>query len=186
MSYPTSLDALPTNTLNSFSSYGATDPLGNVEGPHAKLHNDKAAAINAIQGELGLSPSGTRATVKARLDSMDVDRVLCSAPGVAPAVGWVAGWRVWGERTLANFRGSAFTAQTGGSVIRWEVKRNGTSVFTTKPTLDNTETTTVTATTPHVFDADEVVFADNDRIDFYIDQVGDGTARELEAAVQWA
>lgn len=186
MSYPTTLDSLPTNILNSFSSYGATDPLGDVEGPHAQLHNNLAAAVNRTQEELGLNPSGTRSTVKARLDSMDVDRVLCSAPGVAPTVGWVAGWRVWGARTLASFRGSAFTAQTGGTVVRWEVKRNGVSVFTTKPTLDNTETTTVTSTTPHAFDPDQIVFADNDRVDFYVDQVGDGTARELEAAVQWA
>lgn len=154
--------------------------------PHAQQHTDINDAMEAVQAELGTTPSGSRSTVKARLDSMDVDRVLCSAPGVAPSVGWVAGWPVWGARTLADFRGSARVAQTSGSVLRWEVKRNGTTVFTTKPTLDNTETTTVSSSAAHAFDSGQVAFADGDRIDFYIDQVGDGTARDLEAAVKWA
>lgn len=154
--------------------------------PHAQQHTDINDAMEAVQAELGTTPSGSRSTVKARLDSMDVDRVLCSAPGVAPVVGWVAGWRVIGAQTLAGFRGDALTAQTSGSVVRWEVKRNGTTVFTTKPTLDNTETTTVAAATPYVFDSGQTAFADNDRVDIYVDQVGDGTARGLQAALQWA
>lgn len=56
MAYPTSLDNLPANKTNATTS--STD--------HPDHHNDLATAINAIEVELGLTPSSTSTTVATR------------------------------------------------------------------------------------------------------------------------
>lgn len=69
--YPAALDALPTDNVNGQSSYGSTDPLSMVEaGPHATLHNDLSAAVNAVQEVLGLNPQGVSADVATRLNEI--------------------------------------------------------------------------------------------------------------------
>lgn len=60
-SYPTGYDSLPT-------SWQGTDYQSTVD--HAGTHNRLSEAVMAIQQELGLSPSDSWATVKARLDAM--------------------------------------------------------------------------------------------------------------------
>ena len=59
--YPTGLDT--------FATIGASDEMDDEVGTrtHREMHNDANDAIEAIQGELGLSPSGAAATVAARL-----------------------------------------------------------------------------------------------------------------------
>lgn len=58
--YPGGLDSWPTDKTN------ATLTVDD----HAPIHNDLADAINKIEAELGIEPSGTAATVKARLDAI--------------------------------------------------------------------------------------------------------------------
>lgn len=60
MAYPNSLDNLATN------KFDATVMAGDHPGHHDAL----ASAVNAVEAELGLDPSGTFATVKARLDAI--------------------------------------------------------------------------------------------------------------------
>lgn len=64
MAYPTSLDNLKDD-------YDGADQADVVD--HAGMHNDERAAINAIQAELGTTPSGAAATVAVRLDAIDAD-----------------------------------------------------------------------------------------------------------------
>lgn len=63
-SYPGALDsfaaASPTNL-------GDNDTTGRN---HAERHDDLEAAVEAIQGELGVNPAGTATTVVARLDAL--------------------------------------------------------------------------------------------------------------------
>jgi len=63
--YPGALDnfaeASPTNL-------GDNDATGRT---HSERHDDVEAAVEAVQGELGLNPSGDFATVRARLDDLD-------------------------------------------------------------------------------------------------------------------
>ena len=63
--YPGALDnfaeASPTNL-------GDNDTTGRT---HSERHDDVEAAVEAVQGELGLNPSGDFATVRARLDDLD-------------------------------------------------------------------------------------------------------------------
>jgi lysophospholipase L1-like esterase len=60
--YPVALDALPTNEVDAVVSAGT----------HPTLHNDANEAINNIEKELGTDPSGASATVKARLESIEL------------------------------------------------------------------------------------------------------------------
>lgn len=87
--YPASIDALATNKSDSTAM--ATD--------HATHHNDLADAVNKIEGELGVNPSGASATVKARLDT------LLPTPGAwtayTPSIGG-SGWNI-GDATVAGF-----------------------------------------------------------------------------------
>lgn len=79
--------------------------------------------------------------------------------------------------TFTSVRAWLATAQTGGAVVTVDVKKNGTSIFSTKITIDNGEQSSTTANTPAVISSG--AFAVDDVISFDIDQVGDGTARGL-------
>lgn len=70
------------------------------------------------------------------------------------------------------------TAQTSGTVLTLNVKKNGTTIFSTKITIDNTEETSLTAATPPVLSTTSL--AKGDKISIDIDQVGDGTAKGLK------
>lgn len=172
--YPGALDALPTTSANSTPS---TDT-------HPALHNDANAAINAIQGELGITPSGSRSNVKARLDAVDVTQVACSDETTALTTGTAkATFRVVGARNLIGVRGSLSTAQTSGTVVTVDVNKNGTTVLSTKLTCDNGEKTTTTAATPAVISV--AAFADDDEVTVDIDALGDGTAKGLKVSLLW-
>jgi hypothetical protein len=59
--YPGALDALATNKGDATTSAG----------DHAAHHNDLADAVNKVEAELGVDPSGSAATVAARFSSID-------------------------------------------------------------------------------------------------------------------
>jgi hypothetical protein len=170
--YPTTLDTLPVANANDTPSLDT----------HPALHNDVNSAMNAVQGELGTTPSGSHATVKARLDAMDVTQVACSDEVTALTTGTAkATFRVVGARTLVGVRGSLSTAQTSGSVLTVDVHKNGTTVLSTKLTFDNTHKTTTTATNPAVISV--ASFADDDEVSIDIDAAGDGTAKGLKVSM---
>lgn len=58
--YPAALDNLPTNRTD-------TTPLTTT---HPSDHNNAADAVNKIESELGTNPSGSYATLAARLDAL--------------------------------------------------------------------------------------------------------------------
>ena len=80
--------------------------------------------------------------------------------------------------TLTEVRASLTTAQTSGSILTVNVRENGSQIFTTKLTIDNTEKTSVTATTPYVLQ--DTSLGDDSEITVDIDQLGDGTAKGLK------
>lgn len=88
---------------------------------------------------------------------------------------------VYSQRLLRNFNTCvAFnfgvaTAPTGSTLII-DVKKNGVSIFDTKPSIDIGEFTTITAATPQVITAASVDFAAGDLIEVIIDQIGSTTA----------
>ena len=73
------------------------------------------------------------------------------------------------------------TAQTSGSVFTVDINENGSSILSTKLTIDNTEKTSTTASTSAVISDSSL--ADDAEITIDIDQVGDGTAKGLKVTL---
>jgi hypothetical protein len=80
--------------------------------------------------------------------------------------------------TLTAVRASLTTAQTSGSIFTVDINQNGLSILGTKLTIDNTEKTSVTATTPATITTSALT--DDAEITIDIDQIGDGTAKGLK------
>lgn len=80
--------------------------------------------------------------------------------------------------TLQEINASLSVAQTSGSTLTVDVNEAGASLLSTKLTFDNTERTTLTATTAPVI-SDSAIAA-NAEITVDIDTVGDGTAKGLK------
>ena len=80
--------------------------------------------------------------------------------------------------TLAAVRASLTTAQTSGSIFTVDINDSGTTILSTKLTIDNTEKTSTTADTAAVIS--DTALADDAEITVDIDQIGDGTAKGLK------
>lgn len=83
--------------------------------------------------------------------------------------------------TLTAIRASLSTAQTSGSIFTVDVNEAGTSIISTKLTIDNTEKTSTTAATAAVIS--DATLADDAEITVDVDQVGDGTAKGLKVTL---
>ncbi len=79
---------------------------------------------------------------------------------------------------LSSVRASLTTAQASGSIFTVDINESGTSILSTKLTIDNTEKTSTTAATPAVIS--DSALADDAEITIDIDQIGDGTAKGLK------
>ena len=69
---------------------------------------------------------------------------------------------------------SLTTAQGSGSIFTVDVNKNGTSILSTKVTVDNGEKASTTAATPAVISTTAAGNDDEGTVD--VDQIGDGTA----------
>lgn len=79
---------------------------------------------------------------------------------------------------LSEVRISLTTAQTSGNIVTVDINKNGTSILSTKLTVDNNQKTSKTAATPAVIS--NTALADDDEITIDIDQIGNGTAAGLK------
>jgi hypothetical protein len=82
---------------------------------------------------------------------------------------------------VTGVRASLTTAQTSGSIFTVDINESGTSILSTKLTINNTEKTSTTAATPPVIS--DSAIADDAEITIDIDQVGDGTAKGLKVTI---
>jgi hypothetical protein len=83
--------------------------------------------------------------------------------------------------TLTAVRASLTTAQVSGSIFTVDINESGTSILSTKLTIDNTEKTSATAAISAVIS--DLALADDSEITVDIDQVGDGTAKGLKVTL---
>jgi len=81
---------------------------------------------------------------------------------------------------LSSVLGSLTTAQPSGSILTVNVKAAGTSIFTTKLTIDNTETDSSTAAAAAVLTATPLTIPAYTKITVDIDQVGASGAAGLK------
>lgn len=80
--------------------------------------------------------------------------------------------------TLTAVRASLTTAQASGSIFTVDINEGGTSILSTKLTIDNTERTSTTAATPAVIS--DSALADDAEITIDVDQIGDAGAKGLK------
>lgn len=80
--------------------------------------------------------------------------------------------------TLTEVRASLNVAQTSGSIFTVDINNNGSSILSTKITVDNGEKSSVTATIQPVISTSELDSDSECTVD--IDQIGDGTAEGLK------
>ena len=83
--------------------------------------------------------------------------------------------------TLTEVRASLVVAQGSGSIFTVDINEAGSTILSTKLTIDNSEKTSTTAATPAVIS--DAALADDAEITIDIDQVGDGTAKGLKIAL---
>ena len=108
--------------------------------------------------------------------------VACSDETTALTVGTgKVTFRMPHAMTLAAVRASLTTAQSSGNIFTVDINEGGTSILSTKLTIDNTESTSTTAATAAVISDSSL--ADDAKITIDIDQVGDGTAKGLKVAL---
>lgn len=79
---------------------------------------------------------------------------------------------------LSGVRASLTTAQASGSIFTVDINEGGTSILSTKLTIDNTEKSSATAATPPVIS--DASLANDAEISIDIDQIGNGTAKGLK------
>jgi hypothetical protein len=83
--------------------------------------------------------------------------------------------------TLTAVRASLTTAQASGNIFTVDINEAGSSILSTKLTIDNTEKTSTTAATPAVIS--DANLADDAEMTIDIDQIGNGTATGLKVAL---
>lgn len=79
--------------------------------------------------------------------------------------------------TLTGVVASLGTAQTSGSTFTVDINKNGVTCLSTKLTVDNTETSSLTAAVAAVISVSS--FTAGDRVTIDVDAIGDGTAKGL-------
>jgi hypothetical protein len=83
--------------------------------------------------------------------------------------------------TVTAVRASLSTAQTSGSIFTVDINEGGSTILSTKLTIDNGETTSTTAATAAVIS--DASLADDAEITVDVDQVGDNTAKGLKVTL---
>lgn len=83
--------------------------------------------------------------------------------------------------SLSAVRASLTTAQTSGSIFTVDINEGGSTILSTKITIDNGEKTSTTAATAPVIS--DSTLADDAEITIDIDQIGDGTAKGLKVTL---
>ena len=83
--------------------------------------------------------------------------------------------------TLTGVRASLSTAQASGNIFTVDINEGGTTILSTKLTIDNTEKTSTTAATAAVISDSSL--ADDAEITIDIDQIGNGSAKGLKVVL---
>lgn len=126
----------------------------------------------------------TRNAVYDRLEQMKTESFIIAASDEITSI--TAGtnkvkFRMPYAFTVTAVRASLSTAQTSGNIFTVDINESGTSILSTKLTIDNTETTSTTAATAPVIS--DSALADDAEISVDVDQIGDGTAKGLKITI---
>jgi hypothetical protein len=129
--------------------------------------NALSVTASSIASALGYTPA------------KQVIQVACSDETTALTTGTgKITFRMPHAMTVSAVRASLSTAQTSGNIFTVDINDGGTSILSTKLTIDNGEKTSTTAETAAVIS--DMALADDAEITIDIDQIGDGTAKGLK------
>ena len=175
--------ATDTDTLSAWDGTAWEDVVGGGGGGTGDVVGPASATADALvlfDGTTGkLVKNGTLTIPQVRLQSIIVacsDETTNLTTGTAKVT-----FRMPYAFTLTAVRASLSTAQTSGSILTVDINENGTTILSTKLTIDNTEKTSTTATTPPVISDSSL--ADDAEITIDIDQVGTAGAKGLKVAL---
>lgn len=167
-----------------------TDLIATVSGKQDTLvsgTNIKTINGNSVlgSGNLTISGGGAVSSVNGRTGAVQVlvpIIIACSDETTALTAGTAkVTFRMPYAFTVTGVLASLTTAQASGSTLTVDINEDGSSILSTKLTIDNTEKTSATAATAPVI-SDSAIAADAE-ITIDIDQVGDGTATGLKVTL---
>lgn len=178
--------------LKNRANHTGTQAISTVTGLQTALDGKQAAALvlSNTTASYTLADQSKLAGIAAQATKNDTDQnlkreaicVACSDETTPLTVGTnKVRFRMPHAFTLLDVRASLTTAQASGSVLTVDVNENGTSILSTKLTLDNNEKTSVTAATPRVIS--DTSLADDAEITVDVDQIGNGTATGLKVTL---
>ncbi|MCP4468815.1 MAG: hypothetical protein GY813_18965 [Halieaceae bacterium] len=158
--------------------------LGTLAGPQGPAGATGPAGADGV----GVITGGTTGQVLAKASNTDYDTewvtqaeqdayiIACSDEATALTAGTnKARFRMPFAGTLTAVKASVNTAPVGSTLVV-DINESGTSVLSTKLSIDASETTSATAAVPAVIS--DSALADNSIISIDIDQIGSGTAGE--------
>jgi len=107
--------------------------------------------------------------------------LACSSESGLSAGAAAITFRVPYAFTVSSVKASLSTAQSSGSIVTVDINESGSSILSTKLTIDNGEKTSTTAATqPVISDAS---LASDAEITIDVDQIGNGTAAGLKVTI---
>ena len=165
--------------------------LGTLAGPQGPAGSDGATGATGSDGAdgadgVGVIAGGTTGQILAKASNTDYDTewvtqteqdayiIACSDEATALTTGTnKARFRMPFAGTLTAVKASVNTAPVGSTLVV-DINESGTSVLSTKLSIDASETTSATAAVPAVIS--DSALADDSIISVDIDQIGSGTA----------
>jgi hypothetical protein len=157
-----------------------TNSTGNVADIAAGSDGDVLRRSGTSLG-FGAIPISSVTSLQSTLDSKQSKVIQFAVSNETTALSIGTGkvtFRMPYALTLTSVRASLTTAQSSGSIFTVDINESGTSILSTKLTIDNAEKTSTTAVTAAVIS--DTSLADDAEITIDIDQIGDGTAKGLK------
>ncbi len=145
----------------------------------AVTYKDGVAALTKQSKLTNVLPGEKPLDVVTVANLLDVIQFACSDETTALTTGTAKiTFRMPYKMRLTEVRGSLSTAQASGTIFTVDINLSGTTILSTKLTIDNNEKTSTTAATPLVVSTP--ILPDDTEITVDIDQVGNGTAAGLK------
>ena len=156
----TALASIPSPAPSSYEISNINGLTVALAGKADTFHNHEIAEVTGLQAALDL---------KLEIDKLELiiaisDETTALTTGTAKAT-----FRMPYAMTLTDVRASVTTAPTGSALVI-DIKESGTTIFSTKLSIDATEKTSTTAATPKVLS--DTSLADDAEITINIDQIG--------------
>lgn len=135
-----------------------------------------AEAVAGTDTERAVTPAGVEAAVNARTEAFIIavsDETTAVTAGASKVK-----WRAPYALTITAVRASLSTAQSSGSILTIDINDGGSTILSTKLTIDNGEKTSTTAAAAAVIS--DTAIADDAEISVDVDSLGDGTATGMK------